>query len=449
MLGGTAKNRDVCKKGGKTPFFLWLPQKSYKFLAMDLFSKPEKNELPLSEKMRPKRLEDVIGQEHLIGEGKPLSILAQNPPSFIFWGPPGVGKTTIAKLLAGDRPYRQISAVLDGVQELRKVIESLRFEKRRAVLFVDEIHRWNKAQQDSLLPYLEDGTFTLIGATTENPSFSLISPLLSRCKVLVLKSLSSEAISALLLRALQDRENGLAARFIKIDDDAMKFLAEDSGGDARKALHTLEIAADMHHHITLEVLRTVLQKKILRYDKAGDQHYDLISAFIKSMRGSDVDAAIYYLARMYESGEDPRFLARRMVIFAAEDIGLADPRALPLAVAAAEAFDRVGLAEGWIPLSEAAAYLALAPKSNSSYLAYKKAKDLVEEYGDLPVPLHLRNAATGLMKDLGYGQGYEYAHSKDGAKVSHRHLPEEIQDAIFVKGSRGFEGLIGKKAEEK
>lgn len=439
----------MCEKGGVTPLFFVASAEKLYLQLMDLFSKPEKKELPLSEKMRPRRLEEVIGQDHLIGEGKPLSMLAQNPPSLIFWGPPGVGKTTIAKLLAGERPFRQISAVLDGVQELRKVIESLRLEKRRAVLFVDEIHRWNKAQQDSLLPYLEDGTFTLIGATTENPSFSLISPLLSRCKVMVLHSLSEQAISALLLRALQDRENGLAQRFVKIDDDALAFLASDSGGDARKALHSLEIAADLNHHITIEVLRSVLQKKILRYDKSGDQHYDLISAFIKSMRGSDVDAAIYYLARMYESGEDPRFLARRMVIFAAEDIGLADPRALPLAVAAAEAFDRVGLAEGWIPLSEAAAYLALAPKSNSSYMAYKKAKELVEEFGDLPVPLHLRNAASGLMKDLGYGQGYEYAHSKDGAKVSHRHLPEEISEKIYLKGNRGFEGLIGKKLEEK
>jgi putative ATPase len=342
---------------------------------MDLFSgakMPEpkaKKEVPLAERMRPRALEEVLGQDHLVGPGKPLTQFASNPPSIIFWGPPGVGKTTLAKLLSGDRPFHQISAVLDGVGELRKVIDSLKHESRRAVLFVDEIHRWNKAQQDSLLPFLENGTFTLIGATTENPSFSLIAPLLSRCKVFTLKSISDKDLRALLDRALSDRERGLGDRFVKADPDALDFLVSDASGDARKALNTLEIASDLDHHITLETLKNVLQKRVLRYDKTGEQHYDIISAFIKSMRGSDVDAAIYYLARMYESGEDPRFLARRMVIFAAEDIGLADPRALQLAVAAAEAFDRIGIAEGWIPLSEAACYLALAPKSNASYMA--------------------------------------------------------------------------------
>jgi putative ATPase len=229
----------------------------------------------------------------------------------------------------------------------------------------------------------------------------------------------------------------------------MDFLAEDAAGDARKALHTLEIAADLNHHVTLEGLKTVLQKRVLRYDKAGEQHYDIISAFIKSMRGSDPDAAVYYLARMYEAGEDPRFLARRMVIFAAEDVGLGDPRALQVAVAAAEAFDRVGQAEGWIPLAEAAVYLALAPKSNASYMAYKRAKEAVEKHGDLAVPLHLRNAPTKLMKDLGYGTGYEYAHDQEGAKVSHRHLPEEIAaEKFYIPGSRGFEKLIFEKKEK-
>jgi putative ATPase len=394
-------------------------------------------------------LEEVLGQDHLIGEGKPLTKFAANPPSLIFWGPPGVGKTTLAKLLSGDRVFRQISAVLDGVAELRKVIESLRHEARSAVLFVDEIHRWNKAQQDSLLPYLENGTFTLIGATTENPSFSLIAPLLSRCKVLTLKAIGKQDLRALLNRALGDRERGLGARFVRADEEALDFLVEDASGDARKALHTLEIAGSLDHHITLEVLKTVLQKRVLRYDKAGEQHYDIISAFIKSMRGSDPDASVYYLARMYEAGEDPRFLARRMVIFAAEDIGLADPRALPLAVAAAEAFERVGAAEGWIPLSEAACYLALAPKSNASYMAYRRAKEAVEKFGDLPVPLHLRNAPTGLMKELGYGQGYEYAHDQGGARVSHEHLPEEIaKERFYIPGTRGFEKLLFGKREE-
>lgn len=422
---------------------------------MDLFSAggggsgPAKKELPLAERMRPRNLEEVVGQAHLIGEGKPLSVLANNPPSLIFWGPPGVGKTTLAKLLSGDRPFYQISAVLDGVAELRKVIEALKHETRRAVLFVDEIHRWNKAQQDSLLPYLENGTFTLIGATTENPSFSLIAPLLSRAKVFTLKSLGPADIREILNRALSDRERGLAARFIRVDEDAMEFLSEDASGDARKALHTLEIAAGINHHISLEVLKQVLQKRVLRYDKTGEQHYDIISAFIKSMRGSDADAAVYYLARMYEAGEDPRFLARRMVIFAAEDVGLGDPRALQVAVAAAEAFDRIGVAEGWIPLSEAAVYLALAPKSNASYMAYKRAKAAVEAHGDLPVPLHLRNAPTKLMKDLGYGSGYEYAHDAEGGKPTHAHLPEEIQnEKFYVPGSRGFEKLLFEKKEK-
>lgn len=412
--------------------------------------KKAKEEIPLAERMRPRTLEEVIGQGHLIGEGKPLSLLASNPPSLIFWGPPGVGKTTIAKLLSGDRAFHQISAVLDGVGELRKVIESLRHETRRAVLFVDEIHRWNKAQQDSLLPYLENGTFTLIGATTENPSFSLIAPLLSRAKVFTLKSLGREHLKALLETAIADRDRGLGSKFVRVDDDAMNFLVEDAGGDARKALNTLEIAADLDHHVTLETLKAVLQKKVLRYDKAGEQHYDIISAFIKSMRGSDVDAAVYYLARMYEAGEDPRFLARRMVIFAAEDVGMADPRALQVAVSAAEAFDRVGMAEGWIPLSEAACYLALAPKSNASYMAYKRAKEAVEKHGDLPVPLHLRNAPTGLMKELGYGAGYEYAHDADGGKPSHAHLPDEIvKERFYIPGTRGFEKLLFQKKDDK
>lgn len=416
--------------------------------------RPQKapTEIPLAERMRPRALEEVLGQGHLIGAGKPLSLLAANPPSLIFWGPPGVGKTTIAKLLSGDRPFHQISAVLDGVAELRKVIEKLGRETRRAVLFVDEIHRWNKAQQDSLLPYLENGTFTLIGATTENPSFSLIAPLLSRAKVFTLKSIGKEDLRSLLLRAVADKERGLGQKFVRVDDDAMEFLVEDAAGDARKALNTLEIAADLHHHVTLDTLKAVLQKRVLRYDKTGEQHYDIISAFIKSMRGSDVDAAIYYLARMYEAGEDPRFLARRMVIFAAEDIGLADPRALQVAVSAAEAFDRIGIAEGWIPLSEAACYLALAPKSNASYMAYKRAKEAVEKHGDLPVPLHLRNAPTGLMKELGYGAGYEYAHDAPEGRPSHAHLPEELvreQARFYIPGTRGFEKLLFQKKDDK
>ncbi len=405
---------------------------------MDLFRKQEKQEVPLAERMRPQSLAEVIGQEHLIGDGKALSSFAQLP-SLILWGPPGVGKTTIAKLLAKDRPFFQISAVLDGVGELRKVIESLWRETRKAVLFVDEIHRWNKAQQDSLLPYLEDGTFTLIGATTENPSFSLIAPLLSRAKVFTLKSLETESLRKILRQALADRERGLGAKFISLEPEAEEFLLADASGDARKALNTLEIAASLHSKITLAHLQSILQKRSYRYDKMGDQHYDLISAFIKSMRGSDVDAAIYYLARMLEAGEDPKFLARRIVIFASEDVGLADPRALPLAVAAAEAYDRVGAAEGWIPLAHIVAYLALAPKSNSAYMAYKSAKEAVEKYGDAPVPLHLRNASTKLLGELGYGAGYQYAHDQ---KVTHRHLPEEVREKFYQPSKNGFEKLL-------
>jgi putative ATPase len=266
--------------------------------------------------------------------------------------------------------------------------------------------------------------------------------------VFTLKSLEKSDIRSILQRALEDKERGLGSRFVRVDEDALEFLVEDSSGDARKSLNTLEIAADLQHHITLEVLKSVLQKRALRYDRKGEQHYDIISAFIKSMRGSDPDAAIYYLARMYEAGEDPRFLARRMVIFAAEDVGLGDPRALQVAVAAAEAFDRIGQAEGWIPLSEAAVYLALAPKSNASYMAYKRAKESVEKHGDLAVPMHLRNAPTEFMKDLGYGSGYEYAHNAESGKPSHAHLPEEIiGQKFYIPGKRGFEKLIFEKKE--
>ena len=415
----------------------------------NLFTKPEERsslkQVPLAERMRPRTLEEVIGQEHLIGPGRPLTLLKDQLPNLILWGPPGVGKTTLARILASGRKFHAISAVLDGVGELRKLIERIRFEGGGAVVFVDEIHRWNKAQQDSLLPHMEDGTITLIGATTENPSFSLIAPLLSRGKVFVLKPLKDEDLKKLLERTLEDRERGLGAKFCRLEDAAKAILIDHSGGDARRLLNLLEMASGVSHEITVDVLKEVLDRKVLRHDKSGDQHYDLISAFIKSMRGSDPDAALYYLARMYEAGDDPKFLARRMVIFASEDIGMADPRALPLAVSAAEAFDRVGQAEGWIPLSHAATYLALAPKSNSSYMGYKSAKEIIEETGNLPVPMHLRNAATSLMKDLGYGEGYEYAHSQ---KVTKAHLPEEIVGERFYKPSKhGFEKLLFAKKE--
>lgn len=414
-----------------------------------LFSQPEKpghaKQVPLAERMRPRSLDEVIGQEHLIGPGKSLTLLQDQLPNIILWGPPGVGKTTLARILAKGKKFHAISAVLDGVGELRKLIERIRFEGGGAVVFVDEIHRWNKAQQDSLLPHMEDGTITLIGATTENPSFSLIAPLLSRGKVFVLRPLKHDDLGKLLVRALEDRERGLGAKFCRVDSAAKEILIDHAGGDARRLLNLLELATGVNHNITVDVLKDVLDRKVLRHDKAGDQHYDLISAFIKSMRGSDPDAALYYLARMYEAGDDPKFLARRMVIFASEDVGMADPRALPLAVSAAEAFDRVGQAEGWIPLSHAAVYLALAPKSNSAYMGYKNAKAAIEATGNLAVPLHLRNAATSLMKELGYGEGYQYAHDK---KVTRAHLPNEIVDQRFYQPSKhGFEKLLFAKKE--
>jgi len=411
---------------------------------VDLFETPVALGIkPLAERMRPRTLDEVAGQEHLLAEGKPLRLLASQIPSLILWGPPGVGKTTLARLLAGKRKFFSLSAVLDGVSDLRKLIDRMSVHEG-AVLFIDEIHRWNKAQQDSLLPYLESGAFVLIGATTENPSFSLIAPLLSRAKVFVLKPLGEAQIRGILENALKDRERGLGQNFVTVDSEAMDWIVADASGDARKALHTLEMAALMNHQISLETVKGVFQKT-LRYDRTGDQHHDLISAFIKSMRGSDPDATLYYLARMYEAGEDPKFLARRMIIFASEDVGMADPRALPLAVSAAEAFDRVGVAEGWIPLSQCAVYLALAPKSNSSYAGYKKAKEIVERTGDLPVPLHLRNAPTGLMKKLGYGKGYQYAHDQS---VTHSHLPEEIRERFYQPSKNGFEHLLFKKKGE-
>lgn len=403
---------------------------------------------PLAERMRPKSLEEISGQDHLIGEGKPLTQLQDNLPSLILWGPPGTGKTSIARLLAKDRKFRQISAVLSGVKDLRDVIASERFSQQSLVLFVDEIHRWNKAQQDALLPHIEDGSVTLIGATTENPSFSLIAPLMSRCKLFVLRPLDSVAIRSLLERALRDSERGLGASRCTIEDSAWDALVAIADGDARRGLNTLEIVASLSSEITEDLVRKVYERKTLRYDRAGDQHYDIISALIKSLRGSDPDAALYYFARMYEAGEDPKFLARRLIIFASEDIGNADPRALPTALAAADAFDRIGDAEGWIPLAQAVTYLATAPKSNASYAGYKAAKAMVEKFGNLEVPMHLRNAATKIMRELNYGKGYQYAHSSAHGIVSHEHLPKEIAGSKFYEPTaRGYELRIRERMQ--
>lgn len=405
-------------------------------------------QVPLAERMRPKTLNEVFGQSHLVGEGKPLTQLSDKLPSIILWGPPGTGKTTLARLLAKNRKFRQISAVLSGVKDLRNVIASERFSGESIVLFVDEIHRWNKAQQDALLPHIEDGTVTLIGATTENPSFSLIAPLMSRCKLFVLRALDDSAIRSILEHALRDKDRGLGRKNCSIEEKAWEALLAIADGDARRGLNTLEIVASLSSDITEDLVRKVFERKTLRYDRAGDQHYDTISAFIKSMRGSDPDAALYYFARMFEAGEDPRFLARRMMIFASEDIGNADPRALQVAVSAAEAFERIGPAEGWIPLSQAVTYLATAPKSNASYAGYKSAKEAVEKYGDLEVPLHLRNAATKIMKELDYGKGYEYAHNSKDSVTTHAHLPKEIESERFYSPTdRGYELRIRERLD--
>jgi putative ATPase len=393
---------------------------------------------PLADRMRPRTLDEFVGQAHLLGERRLLRemIEGQRLHSLILWGPPGSGKTSLARVIAHgtDARFMLFSAVLSGVKELRAAIEEARAERRRGrstILFIDEIHRFNKAQQDALLPHVEAGTVTLIGATTENPSFEIIAPLLSRTSVLVLQPLAPDEIRALVERALVDAERGLGGRGVVIDAAGLDFLVEQSHGDARAALNILETAADLAARrgtgtIDLKLAEEAAQHRALRYDKAGEEHYNIVSAFIKSLRGSDPDAALYWMMRMLEAGEDPLFIARRMVILAAEDIGLADPQALVVAIAAKDAFEFVGLPEGKIPLAEAAVYLATAPKSNASYKGMLAAAADVDEHGPLPVPMHLRNAPTPLMKSLGYGHGYEYAHDQPDQIVGHAHLPDRL-----------------------
>lgn len=392
--------------------------------------------IPLPERMRPTSLETYVGQEHLVGEGAVLRRMIEtgNISSFILWGPPGVGKTTLARIVAKelDRPFHTLSAISSGVKDIRDVIEKSKgsnlFNPQIPILFIDEIHRFSKSQQDALLGAVENGTFTLIGATTENPSFEVISPLLSRCQVYVLKELGADNLDKLLSHALATDEY---LKSLNINVKEKESLFRFSGGDARKLLNILEIVVSgftpgKTNEITNELVNNKLQENIALYDKNGEQHYDIISAFIKSIRGSDPNAAVYWLARMIAGGEDPLFIARRMVILASEDIGLANPNALLLAQACFDSVHKIGMPEGRIPLSQTAIYLATSPKSNSAYMAINEALALVEKTGDLPVPLHIRNAPTKLMKELGYGEDYKYAHNYEGNFVDQEFLPDQL-----------------------
>jgi putative ATPase len=431
---------------------------------MDLFESDQAKEqsaaAPLAERMRPRSLDEFVGQKHLLGPGRILTEMVESGQlrSLVLWGPPGSGKTTLAQILASKTGARCVhfSAVSSGVKDLKKIIdeaERLGRMGKKTVLFVDEIHHFNKSQQDNFLPYVERGTIVLIGATTENPSFEVISPLLSRTQVLVLKTLSTEEIGAIVDRALQNNNRGLGIFDLNISPDARDFLIEQSQGDCRVALNALETAATLMHNakakeIGLTQLQEALQRNPLRYDKSGEEHYNVISAFIKSLRGSDPDAALYWMMRMIEAGEDPLFIARRMVIFAAEDIGNADPTALQIAVAAKDAFHFIGLPEGRIPLAQAVTYLATAPKSNASYLAMLAAMEDVERHGALPVPLHLRNAPTRLMKKLGYGKDYQYAHNFPDHVIDQQHLPNELKThKYYVPSDSGYEKQIKERLE--
>jgi putative ATPase len=426
---------------------------------------------PLAERMRPRTLEEYSGQEHLLGPGKPLRVQIErdgpdstNTGSMILWGPPGVGKTTLAKIIAETTKanFIEFSAVMSGIKEIKQVMAAAGQAAEmhsRTILFVDEIHRFNKAQQDAFLPYVERGTIRLIGATTENPSFEIISALLSRCRVYVLQPLSEERITALLRRALEDEERGLGALKLTADDDALELIASYSSGDCRSAYNTLEVAAQLAQtgregaaalrHIDRALAVEAVQQRVLMYDKSGEEHYNLISALHKSVRNSDPDASLYWLARMFAAGEDPLYLARRVVRMAVEDIGLAAPEALNLCLSAKQAMEFLGSPEGDLALAEAVVYLSLAPKSNSVYTAWGAVQGEIEHTRQEPVPLHLRNAPTRLMKELDYGKGYRYAHDEEGRVADMDCLPESLQGRSYYQPTQeGREKMLAARMEE-
>lgn len=417
--------------------------------------------IPLAERIRPTSLADFAGQEHLVGPGRLLYQLIQTRklPSLLLWGPPGSGKTTMATILAQavDANFVFFSAVLSGVKEIRQIVETAKKNREiniDTVLFVDEIHRFNKSQQDAFLPHVESGLLILIGATTENPSFNVIAPLLSRCQTLVLEPLGAKHIRAIILRALQDREAGMGELELTIEDDALESLIRYADGDSRRALNCLETAAvllvesnkkDPHGQtvLTADIIAEAGQYRTLRYDTSGEEHYNQISALHKSLRDSDPDGAIYWVSRMLEAGEDPLYIARRLVRFASEDIGIADPQALHVALNCREAYHLLGSPEGELALLQSVVYLATAPKSNALYAASKKVRQDIGKTGTLPVPIHLRNAPTRLMKEIGYGAGYQYAHDSHDALVDQEHLPQELKGQTYYNPTnRGYEAII-------